>query len=364
LEDKAIIIGVHETKLSCRIQNSEEDIFITEESIDVPLETWHHVAVTVTPRGRIALFLDGIEMYWTEFPAELPAMDTDIILGASASGEHFFMGDLDEVQLSNMPRSSGWIRALYAAQGMESTLLSYGEEQVGGGGGLPLFYFKVIFKNITLDGWTIISLLIFMSGASWFIFITKAFFIRLTEKENDTFMEEFDGLNSLFKLENQKEEYLNSSLFHLYATGCDSLKSGIENPNPDSAENTLTTKSMNAFKAALEKGFIEESKKLNAWMVVLTMAITGGPFLGLLGTVWGVMNTFAAMAEAGEANIMAIAPGVASALSTTVFGLIVAIPALFSYNYLVSRVKNIAADMTVFIDQFTLKVDAVYGRPE
>ena len=363
-EDKAIIIGVHETKLSCLIKRGEEDSYTTEESIDIPLESWHHVAVTIAPRGRISLFLDGIEMYWADFPAEVPTVDADIVLGASTSGEHFFMGDLDEVQISNMARSPGWIRALYAAQGIESTLLSYGEEQVGGGGGLPLFYFKVIFKNITLDGWTIISLLIFMSGASWFIFLTKAFFIRLTEKENITFIEEYSQLNSLFKLENQAEEYPNSSLFRLYASGCENLKNWTGNPGHASEKGTITAKAMNAFKATLEKGFIEESKKLNAWMVVLTMAITGGPFLGLLGTVWGVMNTFAAMAEAGEANIMAIAPGVASALSTTVFGLIVAIPALFSYNYLLSRVKNIAADMTVFIDQFTLKVDEKYGSAE
>jgi biopolymer transport protein ExbB len=94
------------------------------------------------------------------------------------------------------------------------------------------------------------------------------------------------------------------------------------------------------------------------------MAITGGPFLGLLGTVWGVMNTFAAMAEAGEANIMAIAPGVASALSTTVFGLIVAIPALFGYNFLASRIKKITADMDIFLDQFLLRVENTYGDPE
>ena len=74
------------------------------------------------------------------------------------------------------------------------------------------------------------------------------------------------------------------------------------------------------------------------------------------------MNTFAAMAEAGEANIMAIAPGVASALSTTVFGLIVAIPALFGYSYLVGRIRDMTADNSMFVDQFAIKVDAVFGE--
>jgi biopolymer transport protein ExbB len=113
-------------------------------------------------------------------------------------------------------------------------------------------------------------------------------------------------------------------------------------------------------KSELEKGLIEESGKMNAWLLVLTMSISGGPFLGLLGTVWGVMNTFAAMAEAGEANIMAIAPGVASALSTTVFGLIVAIPALFGYSYLSSRIRKITIDLTIYVDDFCKAVDNRY----
>src|SRR3546814_7192320 len=74
-------------------------------------------------------------------------------------------------------------------------------------------------------------------------------------------------------------------------------------------------------------------------MVLLTIAISGGPFIGLLGTVLGVMITFASVAVAGEVNINAIAPGIAAALLATVAGLAVAIPALFGYNYLLSRVE-------------------------
>jgi biopolymer transport protein ExbB len=74
------------------------------------------------------------------------------------------------------------------------------------------------------------------------------------------------------------------------------------------------------------------------------------------------MSTFAAIAEAGEANIMAIAPGVASALATTVFGLLVAIPALFGYNYLTTKVRSITIDLSMFVDELGMKVDETYGR--
>lgn len=101
---------------------------------------------------------------------------------------------------------------------------------------------------------------------------------------------------------------------------------------------------------------VRESQRLNSQMVLLTIAISGGPFLGLLGTVVGVMITFAAIAVSGEVNVNSIAPGIAAALAATVAGLTVAIPALFGYNYLGSRIKVISADMHVFVDEFVAKL--------
>jgi biopolymer transport protein ExbB len=102
-------------------------------------------------------------------------------------------------------------------------------------------------------------------------------------------------------------------------------------------------------------------------MVLLTIAISGGPFLGLLGTVVGVMITFAAIAAAGDVNVNAIAPGIAAALVATVAGLAVAIPALFGYNWLLTRIKNVGATLQVFGDELVTKVAEAYadenGRP-
>lgn len=363
--DQSIIIAVHDTRLICRIRTGPDEEYITDESIDLPLSEWHHVAVTVSPQNRITLYLDGIETYFINFPTGIPAMETDIVIGASAKNEHFFMGDLDEMQISNAARSSDWIRTMYASQGRESTLLNVSPEQLGGGSGLPVFYLKTIFKNISLDGWVIIILLIIFSGLSWYVFLTKAFSIRLTEKENMEFKDQYGKLNSLLSQslsQEREDQFQNSTLYSLYQTGYRNLKQLVGSSGSSQENACLTSKTMNSFKADLEEVYVVETKKLNSGLVLLTMAITGGPFLGLLGTVWGVMNTFAAMAEAGEASIMAIAPGVASALSTTVFGLIVAIPALFSYNYLLAKVKNIMTDMGIFIDQFAVKADEAYGE--
>jgi biopolymer transport protein ExbB len=97
-------------------------------------------------------------------------------------------------------------------------------------------------------------------------------------------------------------------------------------------------------------------------MVLLTIAIAGGPFLGLLGTVMGVMITFAAIASTGDVNINAIAPGIAAALAATVAGLAVAIPSLFGYNYLLTLIKDITADMRVFSDEFVAALAALRSR--
>src|SRR5262249_17909919 len=128
-----------------------------------------------------------------------------------------------------------------------------------------------------------------------------------------------------------------SSLFRLYSAGIIELRKR----NVDNSEAApLSGASIDAIKAAVDADMVRETHKLNAQMVLLTIAISGGPFLGLLGTVVGVMITFAAIAAAGDVNVNAIAPGIAAALLATVAGLAVAIPALFGYNYLASRIKN------------------------
>jgi biopolymer transport protein ExbB len=119
---------------------------------------------------------------------------------------------------------------------------------------------------------------------------------------------------------------------------------------------------MNIFRASLDRASSNETRKMNAWMIVLTLGISGGPFWGLLGTVWGVMNTFASLAEAGEANLSAIAPGVASALACTLFGLFVAIPALFAYSILVMQMKNLNIETRHFIEEYGLKVEGFHGK--
>jgi biopolymer transport protein ExbB len=155
-----------------------------------------------------------------------------------------------------------------------------------------------------------------------------------------------------------------SSLYRIYHIGAAEIRhrfaqSGMRRPE-------LSATSIAAIRAALDSGVVKEMQRLNRLMVVLTIAISGGPFLGLLGTVVGVMITFAAIAASGDVNVNAIAPGIAAALVATVAGLGVAIPALFGYNYLISRIKDLTNDIQVFVDEFVTKMAEFYDadRPD
>lgn len=363
-DDKKIIIAIRETKLIVEIHDGDQ-FFINDATTDIPLEGWHHLAVTIAPEGRVTIYLDGNENQWMDIKADLTSLSGDLWVGADVNGEHSFAGDLDEMRISGIPRSEGWLRGAIASQGPAAGLCSYSIEEIGEGeSGLPVFYLATIFNNITLDGLVVILLLLFLSGCSWVVMISKGVFLFNTVKGNNRFLREYQANHDPVALETGSNVFDSSGLYRIYEAGCQSLD--FKNPNFKEEDNTekkmrFSSKVIDQLKASLEKGLIEESRRLNSWLIILIMSISGGPFLGLLGTVWGVMNTFAAMADAGEANIMAIAPGVASALSTTVFGLIVAIPALFGYNYLIGKIRDITADAGMFVDQFALNVDVLYG---
>jgi biopolymer transport protein ExbB len=151
-----------------------------------------------------------------------------------------------------------------------------------------------------------------------------------------------------------------SSLYRIYLIGADEIRRRFPH-NAHAEGHVLSAESIAAIRAALDAGLVREMQGLNRLMVILTLSISGGPFLGLLGTVIGVMITFAAIAMSGDVNINAIAPGIAGALMATVAGLAVAIPALFGYNWLTLRIRDITSDMQVFVDEFTTKMAEVYS---
>ena len=117
---------------------------------------------------------------------------------------------------------------------------------------------------------------------------------------------------------------------------------------------------MRVVDSAMERGVGEAALRLESQMILPATAVSGAPFLGLLGTVWGVMDTFGGVASAGSANLAAMAPGVSAALITTVTGLLVAIPAMFGYNYLVTTLRGMVVELDNFAAELASEFEHKY----
>jgi biopolymer transport protein ExbB len=355
-QNQSLIIGIDQTKVFARAtaagQSSE-----TEKTVDLPLDSWHHLALTAEPSKRMTIYVDGREMTWVNLPGALPEPASDLCVGASLNGAGFFSGNLDEIQLSKTARPAEWLRAAFRGQGPDNVLASFMEEEgfAGSGESLTIHLIKVVARTITLDGWLVIGTLVVLGAFCWVIFLTKTLSLYQTRRENLSFTHELREAPEFDAIYDREENgFAGSSLYRVYNAGFEELKSTRSKLCKE--KNGSSKSIMNSVRSALDKATMNESRRFGAGLMVLTFGISGGPFLGLLGTVWGVMNTFAGMAEAGEANLTAIAPGVASALACTLAGLMVAIPALFSYSFLTQRIKDLNADMYMFADEFVLKV--------
>lgn len=363
--NQSIVIGIDQDRPYLRVTTSGKQPVTSGKKGQMTLKSWHHLAVSADSEKQIAtVYLDGQVVAAVNLLASLPAPSGEISIGASMSAQNAYAGDLDEIELGNVPRTASWIAAAFAGQGDGGKLTAYQQEESSGAGegNLTIRLIKVTAKSITFDGWLVIGLCTSMLFMAAGVFINKFTRLQKIKKGNEAFLESFNNLHDPLELDQEDENFENSTLFRIYKAGYDQIINWVEKHGGEGEEVTLSNSAMNIFRAALDRANSVELRKMNSWMIVLTLGISGGPFWGLLGTVWGVMNTFASLAEAGEANLSAIAPGVASALACTLFGLLVAIPALFAYSFLILHMKNLNVETRHFIEEYALKVEGFHGE--
>jgi len=320
-----------------------------------PIADWAQITASADAKGA-TLYVNGAQAATLAVP--LPAAS-----GAATIGEGF-TGALDETRLSATARDAGWAAADFASQGRSGRLVTFGADEQPSGEGFG--YFGVIFKNVTPDAWAVIVVLALMSLVSWVVMIAKASYVGRASRADRLFSQIFgqrrgDVLSTgwMQGLDTGILKSLdNSPLCRIYRAGVAEFdQAKAEDPHGALAEETIE-----AIRASLDAQQVAETQDLNRWMVLLTIAISGGPFIGLLGTVLGVMITFAAIALAGDVNVNAIAPGVSAALLATVVGLLVAIPALFGYNYIATRNSEVSAGLQVFVDKLITRFADLHRR--
>jgi biopolymer transport protein ExbB len=254
--------------------------------------------------------------------------------------------------------------AMAGNEGPQSRLVAVSEgAERAEAGGSPFFF--VLSKVHFLDA-VIIGLCLLLLALAMAVTIAKSRYISAADKANAAFMRRFstmrDELVPLAEIPGisaAERSYLETApLARMYEAGIEE-KQVLQQISGGSA---LTHEGIDAMRSAIDAQQVAENQKLDRWMVILTIAISGGPFLGLLGTVIGVMNTFAGVAIAGDVNVNAIAPGIAAALMATIAGLACAIPSLFAYNWLNLQITALADRMRVFADRMVTQFAEMQSR--
>jgi biopolymer transport protein ExbB/TolQ len=242
---------------------------------------------------------------------------------------------------------------------------------------------KFAIDRATPEGKTTMGALLILSLFSWTIIITKARQILIARKWTKKFLDVYASTRDPMDIKRRGEEFEGAPAYQLYIRGADELDYHLKNNpvtvktikpvnddptlghgNTDHLARAMTTKvstaSFEAMKVVMEEAAAGEAMGLEKGMIVLSTAVAGGPFIGLLGTVWGVMETFSGIANAGGASITAMAPGVAGALICTVIGLLVAIPAMFSYNFMVTSIRHLTQELDGFGARYANQIEHRY----
>lgn len=323
---------------------------------------WQHVALTAEG-SKVTLYINGRES--AALAQAMPAFNSVMAIGADLQEGALqpFSGAIDELRLSKIARPAALLLADATSQGAESKLVAYGvdEEQSGFGFGSLGF----LLNAVPIDAWVIIAVLVLMMFQSWIIMLRKNRSLSRVTAANEDFRVQFAKIGTrleMFADDAQLAQRLqHSSLWRLYLVAVKEIRTRREQGADTSSVSAAT---IEAIRCSMDGVRTRENQQLSSKLSTLSNAIAGGPYIGLLGTVLGIMVVFLGTAMAGDVNINAIAPGMAAALLATAMGLFVAIPALFGYNRLITRNKEVSADMRVFVDEFITRLAEMHGESQ
>ena len=190
----------------------------------------------------------------------------------------------------------------------------------------------------------VIILLTLMSMGCWYIVGYKYFYIRRAIKESNAFMDSFWGSRDIEQIYREAQGLQRSPISTMFLAGYTELAKLIN----DAGEAGAREADLENVKRALHKAQATELTKLESMVPFLATTGASAPFIGLFGTVWGIMNSFRAIAASGKAGIDTLAQPIGEALIATAIGLVAAIPAVMAFNYFTRRVRVLVANMDTF----------------
>jgi biopolymer transport protein TolQ len=210
-----------------------------------------------------------------------------------------------------------------------------------------------ITKNLRPVPLAVIAILVFFSLFSWTIVLSKSGIFSRARSRNKTFLRAFRKAKNLQAIAAASEQFGSSPLIGVFEFGYREIERQI------SQRGALVNKP--AVERSLQLGISEEVTKLEMNMTWLATVASVSPFIGLFGTVWGIIDAFEGLGTAGSASLRAVAPGISEALVTTAIGLAAAIPAAIFYNLFGSRIKELGTRMEDFAIEFQNFAERDFG---
>ena len=213
------------------------------------------------------------------------------------------------------------------------------------------------FVHSDFMGQGIVVLLTLFSIVTWTIMLEKAIGLSRAYKNSRFFLEEFRQKRNPLALRNRaaNDPSPAARIFEsAYSRICQ--MHGDEQRMISQGRRVLNDTELEVIRSTMEENVADQIVKLEDKIIFLMIAVSISPFLGLFGTVWGIMLAFTEMAMQGKPDIQTLAPGVSGALLTTVLGLLVAIPSLVGYNMIAFYIKQITVYMDNFVEEFIAKL--------
>lgn len=219
------------------------------------------------------------------------------------------------------------------------------------------------------SGLAVCAVILLLSVVSWVVIAAKLHLLGVARGANAEFLQVFRHSSHPLSMFQSDERFPASPLFHIYFAAARELAFhlvGVDQPDKTFSQRLqgagkITASQSNAIRRSMERAMNEACVKVESRLSVVAIAVSAAPVLGLLGTLWGIMESFSEVAGAkGAVPVQAIAPGVAAALLTTVLGLLVALPSMMGYNFLVSRIRAMTLRLENFVGELGTVLDRHY----
>lgn len=226
------------------------------------------------------------------------------------------------------------------------------------------------FRISNTSGQVIVLILLIGSVFAWSIMVTKLTDLRVASRNAELFLSAYRSSGHPLALFIESRKYPAGPLSAVYQDICRQIMraagargdSRRVSQNESALITSLKEHQVRAVRALSEQFLAERMLDMEKHMGVLATATTAAPFLGLLGTVWGVMDAFGGLAMSASATLSAVAPGVSGALLTTVVGLVVALPSSIGYNVLVGRIRRLNLVAERFVQEFMSDVEHQFAQ--